>query len=127
MTHLNATVVQSAMATIGRIITVHLAELYARCGGLPTRNYMISHEYDHLIRVHRILVTADEVERMGYRVKSDSIPPEILGRVGRTVTNHQFKFRNAADDMRLKHFKKKYGPWFTYGHLPQGNFDAEVK
>jgi hypothetical protein len=88
---------------------------------------MIRHEYDGLERVHRILITADEVERLGHKVEDSMIPADITGQAWRTVTDHQFKYRNAADDMRLKHFKKKYGPWFTYGHLPQGNFDAEVK
>lgn len=84
------------------------------------------HDYDGLNRVHRFAISAEEIELCGHRVKADSCPPEILQRMGRMAADAQFKFRNEGDAKRLKYFKRKFGPWFSYEHLPRGKFDAKA-
>jgi hypothetical protein len=92
----------------------------------------VFHEYDPMQRGHRIFVEQRAVDYFHEVVLGVHSPPEHIlphnlaaDAISACIAD-QYKYRIAADQKRLKHFRSKYGPDCTPSMLPKARPDATL-
>lgn len=88
----------------------------------------VFHEHDPMQRGHRIFITDYAVdvfyaEVLGVKGRTSILPQTLAADAVSACIAEQYKHRIAADSMRLRHFRRRFGPGFTPEMLPRARKD----